>query len=141
MKKVFLIFVLVVGVVGTALAFGGHPFLKDPARMVVKALDFRLDLTDAQESAILNLLRPAIAELSQERKKQMDKPEELLKKVGDGTLSKDDVKTVMIKRRAFAEAHQDKIAGLVVDVYKVLTETQRKELAGIMQEHLDRLMK
>lgn len=142
MKKRILFFVLLVGIVGTALAFGGHAsFMKDPARMVVKVLDFRLDLSDAQEAEVLKLLQPAVAELREERMKQIGNPGELIKKVGEGKLTREDVVSVMEKRQKFVQAHQEKISTLVMGVYQILSETQKKELASIIQEHADKLLK
>jgi Spy/CpxP family protein refolding chaperone len=140
MKQKMLLLGLLVFILGSGFAFSaGKEIHRDPAKVIIWLLDFRLDLSEAQEQEMKKILDPAVAEFRAERKKALVAPEEMLKKFGDGQLVKADLLQIMERRRKFAETHQEKVAETVIKVYQVLTPSQRQTAVAFMQSHLDRI--
>ncbi len=141
MKKIFVAGVLLVGILTlSGFAFQDKPeFLKNPAKVVVWLLDFKLDLSDAQEKDIRGILEPVFSEIRTEHQKLLSDSDEILNKIKSGKLEKSDIVSRMEKRREFRAAHQDKVADSILKVYKVFTDQQRETIAGIIKGHLDRI--
>ena len=141
MKKHMLVALLLVGIVGlSGFAFQGKSeLLKNPAKVVVWLLDFKLDLTDAQKKEVRGILDPFFTELKSEHKALMTKTDELIDKVKSGKLEKADITQRMEKRREFAASHQDKFAEIILKVYGVLTAEQRGKIASLIGERVAEL--
>lgn len=143
MKKIVMSLALVLVVVlGSGFAFqGAQGVARDPVKVLVWLLDFKLDLTDAQEQEIRGIVQPVFVELKAERTKDLAPAREIIGKIKDGKLEKADVTGAMERRRAFAAAHQDKIAATVVAVFQVLTPEQRATLGTLMETRLNEAVK
>ncbi|MBF0502660.1 MAG: periplasmic heavy metal sensor [Candidatus Riflebacteria bacterium] len=142
MKKIFVVTILLVSVLALS-GFGFQEkseFMKNPAKVVVWLLDFKLDLSDTQKKEVRGILEPVFAEIRSEHKKLISNPDELIAKIRNGKLEKLDITQKMEKRREFAAGYQEKAAETILKVYQVLTPEQRETLATIIKGHIDQIM-
>lgn len=141
MKKLVVAVILLVSVLGlSGFVSEKTDFLKNPTKIVIWLLDFKLDLSDPQKKEIRGILEPAFAEMREEHKKAMTHVDELVAKVRTGKLEKTDITSRMEKRREFAASHQDKAADTILKVYQVFTPEQRETLASSIQNRFNQIM-
>jgi len=138
-KALLLVALLSIGILGTGFAFSGESFQKDPVRIIVWLLDFRLNLSDSQEEQITQILQPVVATIRSQHQKHKTFACDLATKIGEGTLAKEDILAAMNLRQKSAKANQSMVADAILNVYKALNEEQRKTISENMKKRLANL--
>ena len=136
-KSLLLVALLSIAVLGTGFAFAeGGPFQRDPVRLIVWLLDFRLNLTDTQEASISAILKPVVAELRAKHIQHKAFAESMAAKIGEGTLSQADIVSAMELRQKTAQENRATVAATIFKVYQILTPAQRQTISANMQKRL-----